>query len=287
MKENIIRLRVDREFLVVDVSKIANHYGSFFLHDIIQKNDLNVETFDETELGDFDLQGKMSYCTTKLEKLKLTYLDEKAILFKNQNIALLFYNLLLPGIVYSEKMSKDDDDDWFGEKLFFGEYGRTPIMLKSGKSDWNSPALLRTFLAESNDLKNTIVSTGGIFFDELSDKKIIDLSRTPENHFFVEDEDNLLLGSGLSPFTSKHLLRDQYPLLNAAFEAIEEPYNHSSSLWDLCCFHIQGALLIKAFESLGAVVSVHNGKEAINISTALLNKLTPGLPLYFLISKKA
>jgi len=208
-------------------------------------------------------------------------------LFKNQNIALLFYNLLLPGIVYSEKMSKDDDDDWFGEKLFFGEYGRTPIMLKSGKSDWNSPALLRTFLAESNDLKNTIVSTGGIFFDELSDKKIIDLSRTPENHFFVEDEDNLLLGSGLSPFTSKHLLRDQYTLLNAAFEAIEEPYNHSSSLWDLCCFHIQGALLIKAFESLGAVVSVHNGKEAINISTALLNKLTPGLPLYFLISKKA
>ena len=287
MKENTIRFLVNREFLVIDVSVLSSFYGSFFLHEIIEKADLNTLSFDGSELGDFDLQGKMSYSPTRLEKLKLTYLDEKAILFKSQESAVLFKKLLTPGIIHSEKMAETDDEDWFGEKLYYGKYGRTPINLKAGNSDWNSPALLRTFLQETNSLKDIMVSTGGCFFNELRDKKIIDLSRTPENHLFVEDEKNLLLGSGLSPFTAGQVLRSQYPALDVVFDAIEEPFKYSSSLWDICCFHSLGELLIKTFLELNAIVSIHNGKEARNVSPALLSKLTPGLPLYFLIIKKS
>ena len=287
MKENTIRLLVNREFLVVDVSVLSSFYGSFFLHEIIEKAELETSSFDGSELGDFDLQGKMCYSPTALEKLKLTYLDEKALLFKNQEATELFKKLLNPGIIYSDQMAEADDEDWFGEKLFYGKYGRTPITLKSGLSDWNSPALLRTLLQETLSLKDIMVSTGGCYFKELGGKKIIDLSRTPENHLFVEDETNLLLGSGLSPFTARHVLRSQYPALDAVFDAIEEPYFHSSSLWDICCFHPSGELLIKTFIGSNAIVSIHNGKEAKNVSPALLNKLTPGLPLYFLILKKS
>jgi hypothetical protein len=287
MKENTIRLLVDRKYLVIDVSKLSSFYGSFFLHEIIEKNDLKAFSFEGTELGDFDLRGKMSYHTTQLEKLKLTYLDEKAIKFKDAEKVVLFKKLLAPGIIYTEKMDESNDEDWFGEKLFLGEYGRTPITLETGKSIWNSPALLRSFLQESHDLSNTIVSTGGCFFEELKNKKIIDLSRTPENHLFVEDEENLLLGSGLSPFTARYLLRSQYPSLDAVFNAIEEPFSYSSSLWDVCCFHPSGERLINELVTLNASVTIHNGMEAMNLSPALLNKLTPGLPLYFLILKKS
>ena len=287
MKENTIRLLVNREFLVVDVSVLSAFYGSFFLHEIIEKSELETSSFEGSELGDFDLHGKIDYSPTVLEKVKLTYLDEKAILFQNPESALLFKKLLTPGIIFADQMSETDDDDWFGEKLFYGKYGRTPIALKSGKSDWNSPALLRTLLQESMSFKEMMVSTGGCFFNELRDKKILDLSRTPENHLFVEDEKNLLLGSGLSPFTARQVLRSQYPALDAVFDAIEDPYFHSSSLWDICCFHPSGELLIKTFIASNAIVSIHNGKEAKNVSPALLNKLTPGLPLYFLISKKS
>lgn len=287
MKENTIRFLVNRDFLVVDVSVLSAFYGSFFLHEIIEKADLETISFDECELGDFDLQGKMTYSPTSLEKLKLTYLDEKAVLFKSQESAGLFKKLLTPGIIHSEQMAETDDEDWFGEKLYYGKYGRTPINLKAGNSDWNSPALLRTFLQETNSLKEIMVSTGGCFFNELRDKRIIDLSRTPENHLFVEDEKNLLLGSGLSPFTTGQVLRSQYPALDVVFDAIEEPFKYSSSLWDICCFHSLGELLIKTFLELNAIVSIHNGKEARNVSPALLSKLTPGLPLYFLIIKKS
>jgi hypothetical protein len=192
-----------------------------------------------------------------------------------------------PGIIYSEKMTEEDDEDWFGEKLFSGINDRQPVILKVGKSEWNSPALLRSFLQDANNLTNIMVSTGGCFFNELRDKKIIDLSRTPENHLFVEDEENLLLGSGLSPFTARHLLRSQYLALDEVFDAIEEPFNRSSSLWDICCFHPSGERLIKILVTLNTIVTIHNGKEALNISPALLNKLTPGLALYFLIPKKS
>jgi hypothetical protein len=104
---------------------------------------------------------------------------------------------------------------------------------------------------------------------------------------FVEDEEHLLLGSGLSPFTAKHLLRNQYPNLDAAFDAVDEPFKHSSSLWDICCFHSAGAALIREFVTLHTTVSVHNGSEAVNVSPALLHKSTTGLPLYFLIPKKS
>lgn len=287
MKENTIRFLVNRDFLVVDISVLSAFYGSFFLHEIIEKADLETISFDECELGDFDLQGKMTYSPTSLEKLKLTYLDEKAILFKNQESAGLFKNLLTPGIIHSEQMAETDDEDWFGEKLYYGKYGRTPINLKAGNSDWNSPALLRTFLQETNSLKEIMVSTGGCFFNELRNKKIIDLSRTPENHLFVEDETNLLLGSGLSPFTAGQVLRNQYPALDIIFDTIEEPFKHSSSLWDFCCFHPSGGLLIKIFQEINTIVSIHNGKEASNVSPAQLSKITPGLPLYFLIIKKS
>ena len=287
MKENTIRFLVNREFLVIDVSVLSSFYGSFFLHEIIEKSDLETISPDECELGDFDLQGKMTYSPTSLEKLKLTYLDEKSILFKSHESADLFKKLLAPGIIYADQMAETDDHDWFGEKLFYGKYGRTPIRLKAGKSDWNSPALLRTLLQETHSLKDMMVSTGGCFFNELRDKRILDLSRTPENHLFVEDETNLLLGSGLSPFTARHVLRSQYPALDAVFDAIEEPFSHSSSLWDICCFHPSGELLIKAFLEINAIVTIHNGKESRNVSPALLSKLTPGLPLYFLIIKKS
>jgi hypothetical protein len=95
------------------------------------------------------------------------------------------------------------------------------------------------------------------------------------------------LGSGLSPFTARHLLRSQYPSLDAVFDAIEEPYYHSSSLWDICCFHTSGGLMIETFLKINAIVSIHNGEEAKDVSPSLLNKLTPGLPLYFLINKKS
>ncbi|MDP4290637.1 MAG: hypothetical protein Q8908_06110 [Bacteroidota bacterium] len=287
MNENIIRLLINREYLVVDVSLISSFYGSFFLNEIIEKSDFKTCSVEGTELGDFDLQGKMSYYETSLEKLKLTYLDEKAIVFRAPESAELFAKLLAPGIIFKEKMAETDDEDWFGEKLYYGQYRRTPVSLKAGKSNWDSPAFLRSFLQESNDLQNTTVSTGGCFFSDLRNKKMIDLSRTPENHLFVEDEKNLLLGSGLSPFTAQKVLRELYPALDEAFGAIEEPFYHSSSLWDICCFHSKGERLIKAFTVLNTTVSIHNGRKAINVSPALLNKLTPGLPLYFLIPKKS
>ena len=287
MQENTIRFLINREFIVINVAVLSSFYEHFFIHEIIEKAGLEVSVFEETELGDFDLQGKMSYFPTKLEKLKLTYLDEKAILFMRPESAELFKKMVTRGIIHSETMSETDDEDWFGEKLCCGKYGRTPVYLKNGLSEWRSPAMLRSFLKESNILTNIIVSTGGCFFEELRDKKIIDLSRTPENHLFVEDEEHLLLGSGLSPFTAKHLLRSQFPNLDAVFDAVEEPFNHSSSLWDICCFHSSGKQLIREFVSLNTTVSIHNGKEAVNVSPALLNKNTPGLPLYFLISKKS
>lgn len=286
MQENTIRFLINREFLVIDVSILSSFYEHFFIHEIIKKAGLEASVFDETELGDFDLQGKMSYFPTKLEKLKLTYLDEKAILFKRPESVELFKKILSPGIIHSESMPETDDVDWFGENLCCGQYGRSPVYLKAGLSEWRSPAMLRSFLKESNILTNIIVSTGGCFFGELKDKKIIDLSRTPENHLFVEDEEHLLLGSGLSPFTAKHLLRNQYPNLDAAFDAVDEPFKHSSSLWDICCFHSAGEKLIKEFVTLNTTISIHNGSEAANFSPALLNKSTTGLPLYFLISKK-
>lgn len=286
MQENTIRFLINREFIVIDVSILSSFYGHFFIHEIIEKAGLEASVFDETELGDFDLQGKMRYFPTKLGKLKLTYLDEKAILFKSPESAELFKKMLAPGIINSETMPETDDEDWFGEVLCSGPYGRSPVYLKAGKSEWLSPAMLRSFLKESNILTNIIVSTGGCLFEEIKNKKIIDLSRTPENHLFVEDEEHLLLGSGLSPFTAKHLLRNQYPNLDAAFDAVDEPFNHSSSLWDICCFHSAGEQLIKAFVTLNTTVSIHNGSEADNVSPALLNKDTTGLPLYFLISKK-
>lgn len=287
MKENTIRLLMNRELLVLDLSAITSFYGSFFLHEIIEKTSSDAASFKEMELGDFDLQGKMSYYPTQIEKIKLTYLDEKALLFKSADNAGLFRNLLYPGIIFSEKMSESDNEDWFGEKLFYGKYDKSQVNLKSGKSEWNSPALLRSFLLDANDLTNIIVSTGGCFFNELRDKKIIDLSRTPENHLFVEDEENLLLGSGLSPFTARYILRSQYPALDDFFDVIEEPFNRSSSLWDICCFHPSGERLIKILVTLNTIVTIHNGKEALNISPALLNKLTTGLALYFLVPKKS
>lgn len=287
MKENIIRCLVNREFMVVNLSEIASFYGSFFLDDIFKMRDPEPLILDGCELGDFDLKGKMLYTDTTLEKLKMTYLDEKSIVFQSPEQAVSFKNLLTPGLIHSELMAEADDEDWFGEKLFYGAYGRTPINLKAGTSEWNSPALLRSFLKEAHSLKNVTVSTGGCIFDALRDKKIIDLSRTPENHLFVEDETNLLLGSGLSPYTAREVLRGQYPSLDAVFDGIEELYIHSSSLWDICCFHPSGGMLINTFLELNAIVSVHNGAEAKNISPALLNKLTPGLPLYFLITKNS
>lgn len=287
MKENTIRFLINREYLVIDVSILSSFYDNFFIYEIIDKTGLDLSALEETELGDFDLQGKMTYSPTKLENLKLTYLDEKAILFNRPESAELFKKILSSSIIYSEKMSETDDEDWFGEKLYFGQYGRTPVNLKAGLSEWISPALLRSFLKESTKLSNIIVSTGGCIFKELMNKKIIDLSRTPENHLFVEDEEHLLLGSGLSPFTARHLLRSQYPNLDNVFDAIDEPFQHSSSLWDICCFHSSGERLIKELVTLKAMVSVHNGLEAMNVSPALLNKFTPGLPLYFLISKKS
>jgi len=287
MMENTIRFLVNREFIVINLSELASFYGSFFIDDIFKKTETEPLTLGGCELGDFDLHGKMSYTATTLEKLKMTYLDEKAILFQSPEQAVSFKNLLTPGLIHSEQMAEADDEDWFGEKLFYGAYGRTPISLKAGISEWNSPALLRTFLKEAHSLKNVIISTGGCLFDALRDKKIIDLGRTPENHLFVEDETNLLLGSGLSPYTAREVLRGQYPSLDVVFDGIEEPYLHSSSLWDICCFHPSGGVLINTFLELNAIVSVHNGAEAKNISPALLNKLTPGLPLYFLIIKKS
>ena len=287
MIENTIRLLLNREFLVLDLSAITSFYGSFFLDVIIEKSGTTATSLNEMELGDFDLQGKMSYHPTQIEKFKLTYLDEKALLFKSPDVAEHFKSILTPGILFSRKMADTDDDDWFGETLFYGKYEKSPVNLKSGKTEWHSPALLRTLLQDLNDIKNRMVSTGGCMFDELRDKKIIDLSRTPENHLFVEDEENLLLGSGLSPLTARHLLRSQYPALDAVFDAIEEPFSHSSSLWDICCFHPSGKRLINTLVELNTIVTIHNGKESINVSPALLNKFTPGLALYFLISKKS
>ena len=287
MKENIIRFLINREYLVIDLTILSSSYNNFFIHEIIDKAGLDISALEETELGDFDLQGKMNYFPTKLEKLKLTYLDEKAILFKRPGSAELFKKLLPSCIVHSEIMPETGDEDWFGEKLYFGQYGRTPANLKAGLSEWCSPALLRSFLQLSTNLSNIIVSTGGCIFKALMDKKIIDLSRTPENHLFVEDEEHLLLGSGLSPFTTRHLLRSQYPNLDVVFDAIDEPFKHSSSLWDICCFHSSGKQLINELVTLKAIVSIHNDHEAVNVSPALLNKFTPGLPLYFLITKKS
>ena len=180
--------------MVVDVSLLSSLYDTFFISEIIEKAGLNVCIFEETELGDFDLAGKMCYFPTKLENLKLTYLDEKAILFKRPESAELFKKLLTSSIIYSENMSETDDEDWFGEKLYYGQYIQSPINLKAGLSEWYSPALLRSYLQESNKLTNILVSTGGCIFKELQGKKILDLSRTPENHLFVEDEKTLVIG---------------------------------------------------------------------------------------------
>ena len=122
MKENTIRFLVNREFLVIDVSALSASYDNFFIDTIIEKAALEASVFEATELGDFDLQGKMRYFPTNLEKLKLTYLDEKAILFKHPEAAEAFKKMLTPAILLSEMMPETDDEDWFGEKLYYGKY---------------------------------------------------------------------------------------------------------------------------------------------------------------------
>ena len=106
MQENTIRFLVNREFIVIDVSILSSFYGHFFIHEIIEKAGLEASVFDETELGDFDLQGKMSYFPTNLEKLKLTYLDEKAILFKRFESAEVFKKMLTPAILPASLIQK-------------------------------------------------------------------------------------------------------------------------------------------------------------------------------------
>ena len=151
--------------------------------------------------------------------------------------------------------------------------------------NWNSPASLKLFLMNSPKLNNYMVSTGGYLFESCQNSAILDLCRTHENHLFVEDEEHLLLGTGLSPATSIHFLRNQYPTIDDILNDLPSHLKQFSSLWDICCFHPFGKKLLQEFERLHTTVSVHNGKKAIAFTTTLLNKYTSGVPLYFLIPK--
>ena len=276
---------LNNEFLTINLFALYSKYKAFNLKDIAITQDTTVTLVTEVELGDFDLQGKMIYQKVDLLNLKLTFLDEKSIQITNQDTYNYIRNLFAEAIIYSEIKPEQEDEDWFGEKLFYGKHPKMAFHLKSKTLEWNSPSSLKEFLSNIPKLNNFMVCTGGYQFDNCNRSAILDLCRTHENHLFVEDEEHLLLGSGLSPATSIHFLRNQYATIDTILEDLPPYMKHFSSLWDICCFHPLGKKLLEELEMLKATVSLHNGKKAISIAPILINKLTTGVPLYFLIPK--
>jgi hypothetical protein len=276
---------INNEFLVIDLSTFFSHYKSLNLKSIIEfQENLNLQGI-EIELGDFDLQGKMVYHEVDLLNLKLTFLDEKAIQIKNQDTYSLIKKLFKKTTIHTELKPDLEDEDWFGEKLFDGKYPKTAFRIQTETIEWNSPSSLKEFLSNTPKLNHYMISTGGYLFSACQHPAILDLCRTHENHLFVEDEEHLLLGTGLSPETSIHFLRNQYPNIDRILNELPPYLKQFSSLWDICCFHPLGKELLKEFERLQTVTSIHNGQKAINIAPSLINKLTTGIPLYFLIPK--
>ena len=276
---------LNNEFLTINLFALYSKYKAFNLKDIAITQDTTVTLVTEVELGDFDLQGKMIYQKVDLLNLKLTFLDEKSIQITNQDTYNYIRNLFAAAIIYSEIKPEQEDEDWFGEKLFYWKHPKMAFHLKSKTLEWNSPSSLKEFLSNIPKLNNFMVCTGGYQLDNCNRSAILDLCRTHENHLFVEDEEHLLLGSGLSPATSIHFLRNQYATIDTILEDLPPYMKHFSSLWDICCFHPLGKKLLEELEMLKATVSLHNGKKAISIAPILINKLTTGVPLYFLIPK--
>lgn len=276
---------MNNEFLVINLFAFYSKYKDLNLRNIINNQGDSALILTEIELGDFDLQGKMIYKKVNLLDLKLTFLDEKSIQITNQDTYSYIRNLFANTITYSETKPNQKDEDWFGEKLFYGKYPKMAFHLKSETVEWNSPSTLKELLVDVPKLNNFMVCTGGYQFANCRSSAILDLCRTHENHLFVEDEEHLLLGTGLSPITSIHFLRNQYASLDHILEDLPSSLKHFSSLWDICCFHPQGKKLLKELELLKTTISIHNGEKAINITPTLINKFTTGIPLYFLIPK--
>jgi len=285
MENASIRCMINNEFIVINLFIFYAQYKSFTLKSILKSKEDSVSLLTDIELGDFDLQGKMNYQQVDLRNLKLTFLDEKSIQITNKETFSSIRNIFEKAIIYSEYKPDQKDEDWFGEKLFYGKYPKMTFHLKSDKIEWNSPSTLKEFLIDLPKLNNFMVSTGGYHFENCNSSAILDLCRTHENHLFVEDEEHLLLGTGLSPATSIHFLRNQYTSIDLILEALPPYLKQFSSLWDICCYHPSGKQLIEEFEKLNTTLAIHNGKKAINIAPSLINKLTTGIPLYFLIPK--
>ncbi len=285
MEHSSIRCMINNEFLVIDLSAFCSQYKRFNLKSIVESQKISIPSTTEIELGDFDLRGKMNYQNVDLLNLKLTFLDEKSIQISNQDTYASIRSLFENVIIHKEVKPDQEDDDWFGEKLCDGKYPKTTFHLSTEKNEWNSPSSLKEFLTKVPKLNNVMVSTGGYLFEGCQNPIILDLCRTHENHLFVEDEEHLLLGTGLSPATSIHFLRNQYPSIDVILEDLPPYLKQFSSLWDICCFHPHGKKLLEEFERLYTTASIHNGKRAININPSLINKFTPGIPLYFLIPK--
>lgn len=285
MENASIRCMINNEFLVINLFDFYSKNKSLNLKSIAKDQKDSGLLLTEVELGDFDLQGKMIYQKVDLLNLKLTFLDEKSIQITNQDTFSYLRSLFENAIIYSEVKPGHDDDDWFGEKLFYGKHPKMAFHLKSKTFEWNSPSTLKEFFIDVPKLNNFMVCTGGYQFDNCQHSTILDLCRTHENHLFVEDEEHLLLGTGLSPATSIHFLRNQYATIDLILEDLPSDLKQFSSLWDICCFHPLGKKLLEELEQLKATISIHNGKKAINIAPTLINKLTTGVPLYFLIPK--
>lgn len=285
MEQAFIRCMINNEFLVIDLFAFYAENNSLNLKTIVNSKKDSISIIDEIELGDFDLQGKMIYHPVDLRSLKLTFLDEKSIRISNQDTYSFIRSLFNKAIIHKEIKPDKEEEDWFGEKLFYGKYPKTAFHLQSKTFEWNSPSTLKEFLINISKLSNFMVSTGGYQFDKCQGPAILDLCRTHENHLFIEDEEHLLLGTGLSPATSINFLRNQYVAIDHILEELPSDLKQFSSLWDICCFHPLGKKLLEEFEKLKTTTSIHNGQKAVNVVPSLINKLTTGVPLYFLIPK--
>src|ERR1035437_6618874 len=207
MENASIRCMINNEFIVINLFVFYTQYKGINLKAIIKSKEDSVSLLTDIELGDFDLQGKMNYQKVDLLNLKLTFLDEKSIQITNKDTFSYIRNIFENAIIFSEYKPNQEDEDWFGEKLFYGKYPKMAFHLKSNKIEWISPSTLKEFLIDIPKLNNFMVSTGGYQFDNCNSSAILDLSRTHENHLFVEDEEHLLLGTGLSPATSIYFRR--------------------------------------------------------------------------------
>ena len=124
MEHASIRCMINNTFLVIDLSSLWVQYKNINIKHFFEcQNKFSIPN-TEVDLGDFDLHGKMIYHSVNLLDLKLTFLDEKALRIKNQETHSFFLSLIRAAIIYTAPKPEQENEDWFGEKLFDEEYSK-------------------------------------------------------------------------------------------------------------------------------------------------------------------